>query len=342
MVCIIAANPDAGGVGVRMAVYIQSLLPAIGLLVEIIRGRSIAANTKLRINNAQAATSSLLTGMGLIISAIIQHKLYGLSTFHALVVLNLCWVTLIGGFQGTLPLKEGENTWRPEIEKCHRKLYAVLSIKLSMMAGFGWWVMHNPAGYDSAPDACASSTVFWVLGRHPNVTSKPFRTVLLTMYPLLTVPVFNIGVIVAALWLIIVIIGYLLMYIGQILEKCRAPASITKILTDDNGPSVEALVISLVAFVDGMFILTTEMTIQLNTIGSDERAWGLGQTLPVLVALLPATSIIYHMVTRGKFTENDEEAASTPQSVEKGSTSAQTDLEAQAPPKQRPPSFPFL
>jgi len=84
------------GIGVRISVYIQAFVPLIPLVVRVGAGVKFAKNNELRANACQSIIFLLLTGMALIVSAIIQQHTYGLSVFHALVVLNLCWVTVMG------------------------------------------------------------------------------------------------------------------------------------------------------------------------------------------------------------------------------------------------------
>ncbi|KAF8310941.1 hypothetical protein DL93DRAFT_2083863 [Clavulina sp. PMI_390] len=333
MACVIEANPDVGGIGVRIAIYIQSLLPAMALLVEIIRGHPLEANDALQSSSAQAATSSLLTGMALVISAIIQHNVYGLSIFHALIVLNLGWIAIMGSILAIGPGLEN----RRLLQRRYDILMTVLWFKLSLMAGFGLWVMHNPAGYDRSPNSCTNSTVFWVLGKHCSVTSGPFRAILLTIYSLLLIPEFNATVALVGFILIAAPILYLLDFTAELLKKYHAPVSITDLFPPKNEVSEEVAGTTLFLLVDSMFILTTEMTIRVNAVGSDENTWGLGQTLAVFVSLIPASSVIHQMVARKDLIKNDNDGKDSlaPQlSRERGSIGTQTDLEAQASPEE--------
>ncbi|KAF8310939.1 hypothetical protein DL93DRAFT_2157486 [Clavulina sp. PMI_390] len=333
MECIIEANPDAGGIGVRTAIYIQSLLPAVALLVELIRGHPITANTNLLASHAQAAKSSVLTSMALIISAIIQHSLYGLSIFHALLVLNLCWIAFIGGWLAVMPRLNGNNTWKASMEKRIDQLELALIAMVYLMAGFGLWVMHNPIKFDTSPDSCTNSTIFWVLGTHVKVTSAPFRVVLLVIYSLLFVPIpeFSLPLATMVFALVYVPVKYLMVIIAGVMRWYGTPSSITDRFPDSNEDSKDVMIAFTITFLGVMFIVTTEMTIRANTVGSDENTWSLGQTLAVFVALLPMASIIHQMVTKDDPTRDDKESPAkfAPPPSEKQSMGTQTDLEAQ-------------
>ena len=197
-ISIVCSQLDSfAGIGVRIAVYIQAFLPLITAVLQFCTGRP---PIEFQLQAAQSASSSLITGMALIISAIIQQHTQGLSIFHALIVLSLCWITVFGSFIPFYFLVYSANGGNIQIiEHNATRMSSLFMVKLMLMGGFGVWTLSQFSTFDSTPNPCTSSTVFWILGHHPHVTSRPFRKALLALYSLLLVPLVNLLVIFALL-----------------------------------------------------------------------------------------------------------------------------------------------
>ncbi|KAF5344564.1 hypothetical protein D9756_011457 [Leucocoprinus leucothites] len=89
----IPANPDIAGIGIRVSVYLQNTLCVLVAIWTII-GRREGTGTPqsgIRLIYAQV-TGIILTTGALFLSAFIQSRNYGLSAYHAIIVLNLGWV----------------------------------------------------------------------------------------------------------------------------------------------------------------------------------------------------------------------------------------------------------
>ncbi|KAJ7611111.1 hypothetical protein DFH06DRAFT_1016336, partial [Mycena polygramma] len=87
-ICI-PADPDISGIGVRAAIYIQNLLsflPAIWALWD----RKIS-DAELDSVETQS-TTILITAFAILITAIVDARTAGLSSFHTSIVLNLSWM----------------------------------------------------------------------------------------------------------------------------------------------------------------------------------------------------------------------------------------------------------
>ena len=165
------------GIGVRIAVYIQAFLPLVPLILQICTGRPLI---EFQLQAVQSASSSLFTGMALIISAIIQQHTQDLSVFHALMVLNLCWITVFGCLVPFYVLSLTDDTGNARMIKIKSsRMLLLFTAKLMFMGGFGVWVLSRLSTFDSTPNSCTSSTVFWILGRRHHVTSWSFRTPLI-------------------------------------------------------------------------------------------------------------------------------------------------------------------
>ena len=85
----ITANPDISGIGVRTAVYIQAALSLVHAYVAGYDGKVDDYELKSLLT---AFTGILLPGCALLLSAIIQAKTFGLSAYHAMIVLFLSWI----------------------------------------------------------------------------------------------------------------------------------------------------------------------------------------------------------------------------------------------------------
>jgi hypothetical protein len=85
----IEPNPDISGIGVRSAIYAQAVLT---LVQPILAGLDGNISKDELISLHQLYLGILLPGCALVFSAIIQARTYGLSVYHAIIVLNLSWI----------------------------------------------------------------------------------------------------------------------------------------------------------------------------------------------------------------------------------------------------------
>ena len=85
----ITANPDISGIGVRTAIYIQAVISLVHPLVAGYDGKIDDFEMK---SLATVYLGILLPGCALVLSAIIQSRTFGLSAYHAMIVLFLSWI----------------------------------------------------------------------------------------------------------------------------------------------------------------------------------------------------------------------------------------------------------
>ncbi|KAF5324023.1 hypothetical protein D9611_008326 [Ephemerocybe angulata] len=93
--CTISGNPDIAGVGVRIAIYVQTLLcffPAFWALFDgkVSQGELDAAENQ--------ATTNLVLAFAILISSIVQAQTLGLTNYHASIVLNMSWLNNTNAF----------------------------------------------------------------------------------------------------------------------------------------------------------------------------------------------------------------------------------------------------
>jgi hypothetical protein len=85
----ITANPDISGIGVRTAIYTQAVISLIHPLVAGYDGKIDDFEIK---SLATVYLGILLPECALLFSAIIQARTFGLSAYHAMIVLFLSWI----------------------------------------------------------------------------------------------------------------------------------------------------------------------------------------------------------------------------------------------------------
>ena len=131
--CILNANPDICGIGVRVSIYIQSFLD-LTLTILAFEQDQLATTVK----------TTLITATSLILSGFIQfHLSNGLSLFEADVVTQLISIKLAGIIR--LP--------RSYITIITHAIYQVLYVI------FVYWVWSEPGKFGSQPDC--NGTVVW-------------------------------------------------------------------------------------------------------------------------------------------------------------------------------------
>lgn len=93
--CIIPANPDVAGIGVRIAIYIQNLLCFIPAVWAIWDGD--VSDYELESIETQS-TTNLIMAFAILISCIVQAFTQGLTNYHANAVLSMSWINNTNAF----------------------------------------------------------------------------------------------------------------------------------------------------------------------------------------------------------------------------------------------------
>jgi hypothetical protein len=89
MSCTIPTNPDISGIGVRAAIYMQDILSFLPAFYALLDGKIEAY--ELEAVQTQS-TTILITAFAILISTIVQACTFGLSSFHAYIILSLSWM----------------------------------------------------------------------------------------------------------------------------------------------------------------------------------------------------------------------------------------------------------
>ncbi|KAJ7090620.1 hypothetical protein C8R44DRAFT_562448, partial [Mycena epipterygia] len=83
------SDPDISGIGVRVAIYAQNLLSFIPAVWALWDGKI----TDAELDSVETqSTTILITAFAILISAMVEARMVGLTNYHASIVLNLSWM----------------------------------------------------------------------------------------------------------------------------------------------------------------------------------------------------------------------------------------------------------
>jgi hypothetical protein len=93
--CMLPANPDIAGIGVRTAIYSQNsicIIPAIAALWDgkVTQGELDYAETQ--------TTTNLVLAFAILISSMVQARTLGITNYHANIVLLMSWMNNTNAF----------------------------------------------------------------------------------------------------------------------------------------------------------------------------------------------------------------------------------------------------
>lgn len=275
----IEANPDISGIGVRLSIYLQNFIgPILTFLAFLDQKVEVG---ELDVVEA-ASTSVLLTACALLSSAFVQARSLGMSTYHALIILNLAWMNntntfvyaIICSYQNT---EKGRFFTRLRLRPPRDRIlpFLVGSLHLSFVAGFGLWFWTTIDKFGTGAQCELQLPLLYpILGRQILVTSTALRVVSLTLYAIIALPGVNVLVI---MWIIGGTANVLFHFIPS-----------TPFLL----PGCFWLV--MLVGINVIVIADTEIMIRHTKrfVMSGESDWTFGQTLAVILLLLPLRDVI--------------------------------------------------
>ena len=157
------------------------------------------------------------------------------------------------------------------------------SLHLSLMSAVGIWLWSKPAAFGDS-QACSLSASVIILGKGVPLGSKGLQDWSIFIYTLLLVPGFNLVIPIT-----IFMVPYLL-YNHTAWESPSTEMSITPITGG----------LTLLAVLDIVFLVNTELGIQINAPlrQSGDSAWTFGQTLALLLLLVPLRDLVETLLER--------------------------------------------
>lgn len=271
--CVMSANPDICGIGIRISIYVQAFLDLIFTLIAYEHGQ---LNTTVR--------TTLITATSLIVAGFIQHSLYGLSLFEAIIIIQLTTIKVAA------------------IIRMSRSVSTFISytIYLALYVSFVFWVWTDVQNFGSQPE-CNNYTIFVFFGHNVRTPVGWLRKFTL---------VFNSFATFATFFQVLAMISTICYVLPRILTYNRLQHR-------DHIGWPDA--INFGQFGSIIYLLvTTEEIMNRNNLPSTVSQWTFGQTLamflivPSLVEL--ATLILEIMkLTRGedgrRSPDNREDAA---------------------------------
>ncbi|KAG6895325.1 hypothetical protein C0992_001929 [Termitomyces sp. T32_za158] len=277
----IPANPDITGIGIRVSIYAQNLLSFIPAFYALQDDK--VTPTELSQLEIQSSTI-LITAFAILLSTVIQANSHGITPYHGAVVLNLSWMNntnLCIYFLLYFYSKVGEKEWQLRsyriwlegLAKALRQpVFWIGSAHLSLMAVVGLWLWSNPEKFGK-PGTCSLSTSIFIVGGQVGFNAPRLRDWSILIYSLLLTPTLN---------LIFPFILFMLPF-----WVYRVPKS--------SNPSVRPVHVGLavLGIIDIILVADTEAAIAKNKLlleGGDDQ-WTFGQTLALLLLLLPARDI---------------------------------------------------
>ncbi|CEL55674.1 hypothetical protein RSOLAG1IB_01686 [Rhizoctonia solani AG-1 IB] len=254
----IIANPDISGRGVRVALYLQTLLSMTIASLLPYHERAFRDLTR----NAYIISTSL------IIASLIEMKTHGLSLFDALIVTMLttimtAFVTVNASYMQNLGLSISISSF----------------LFTSFWCYWGLQVWHNPStfGIPSDKENCTASTgtVFVVFGHNVSVTNSGLRGFALSMFAIS---------LIGALASLYYSIGWLGDYviIGPKAAKDKAARGYVEQLTSKR---TKGKVMSRFGGLAGMIymIVTTEQIVDRNNVRDELKDWTYSQTIALIL-----------------------------------------------------------
>ncbi|KAG6844213.1 hypothetical protein H0H87_008850 [Tephrocybe sp. NHM501043] len=292
------ANPDVSGIGVRTAIYAQNLLSFVPALLALKDGK--VTPTELDALETQS-TTILITAFAILVSTIVQastsstsNRLNGISNYHASIVLDLSWMNNTNLFIYLLLYtyrrvnlsddelgEEAMGYLKPDTPRLARCIYearkAIMNhviiigtLHLSLMASVGIWLWSNPAQFGKFPPSeCSLSASAVVVGRAFLMGSTGLQAWSILVYSILLIPFLNLLIPIA------------LFAVPLFVFKHSKGMQLYRIMIG----------LGMLAVIDVVLLVDTEVGIKKNLdhglIAKDEGAWTFGQTLALLLLLVP-------------------------------------------------------
>ncbi|KAG6855372.1 hypothetical protein H0H87_004016 [Tephrocybe sp. NHM501043] len=296
-----ASNPEVTGIGVRAAIYAQNLLSFAPALLAL-RNRNVTP-AELEVSGTQSTTTLITTfKFAILVSTVIQAHAAksgaGISNYHTSIVLNLSWMNNTYLFiylllytyrRVNLPEEELDLKARDHLPTAlqHQRRVARLiyeakkaamnpvvimgSLHLSLMAAVGIWLWSNPAHFGGPPVTCPNSlsaSVF-IVGTEVPLGSARLRAWSILIYSILLIPLLNL------------LIPMALFSLPLFLHWHQKQVQLRRIM----------IVLGMLGVIDVILLTDTEVGIKKNLeygwLGKDEGQWSFGQTLALLLLLVP-------------------------------------------------------
>jgi hypothetical protein len=186
----IQANADIAGIGIRVSLYVQAFLMFLTALFRWASGYQTFERQYDRTHPFY--TSLLLTSCALLISAMAQAAIGKLSTYHALIVLNLSWINNITVIALMDRPTMGEfRRAKSSSAKISRNIFIIMtSAHLCLTGAFGLWVWGVLERFGPNP-GCTIGLSFGFFTVRPNLARPAWIFICSSGYTLLKYMVYG-------------------------------------------------------------------------------------------------------------------------------------------------------
>ncbi|KAF5359673.1 hypothetical protein D9756_003347 [Leucocoprinus leucothites] len=287
----IQANPDIAGIGVRVAIYAQNFIALILAIVAL--GDRYVSWKELLLIGSQSMTI-LLTACALLLSALIQALTFGMSTYHTLIVLNLAWMNntntllyaVLFRYQGLVQIPGFKLSFAPQTFKSlpRRKAIPLLTLgalHLSFVAALGFWFWLKVDTFGANSQCTPRPPLFLVILSHRiSIDSRALRIISLAIYGVCAIPGINLMIVGGAVY---------------------GPSALCSWLLEKLLPIPKNVAFFLPGYVTLAVLIGINVVIAIDTetmvhqtkqfVQPGESQWTFGQTLAILMLVLPLKDI---------------------------------------------------
>ncbi|EJD44591.1 hypothetical protein AURDEDRAFT_166376 [Auricularia subglabra TFB-10046 SS5] len=328
-VCAISPDPDIAGIGVRLAIYLQAVLPLMPMpFIPYSSIHNLSEDTTLAEQYCQRGSRSLVllscTTAALLLGAFIKHATRDLSPYYAVILLNLTWVVWISAFcRATMiyrlqPVADPDSRNRqpttatpatcqthdatnrqslrgPVSRRPGRRMTGEFSLHIGVL---GWhivasgvlgWLLFRDIEGFSRETECPDSTVLWMFGSFVHITDPTVRRFWYATYIVAALSPLCVLLISYAVGMLL-LLALLVRVASAILMMLYAVAVCKRRRFQiPSTPWGRAFDVLCVVLL-ALMIVSTEKTIAGNPVQPSEDAWGFGQILALFLAVLPCYS----------------------------------------------------
>lgn len=237
---------------------------------------------------------NLLLGCALIVSATVQARTFGLSIYHALIVLNLSWIIILSAAPTFMTI-DNYQPLSTDLDRLRHRTWGFMAIwytlYLTLTAAFGLWFFATIAHFDRTDAECKPLTLYYALGKYVHADNPAFRHFWIAMYSLVVIPVSNylfVGLVFALAFVASVFAAVVPTFLAlTIFGGCTYCFGSTSVGVFEIEVLFNGIPAFLVLIPSVIMVVVTEKMIAINTVGVDEKLWTFGQTLALMIALPP-------------------------------------------------------
>ncbi|TDL21979.1 hypothetical protein BD410DRAFT_789060 [Rickenella mellea] len=234
----------------------------------------------------------------LTVSMTVQACTVGFSVYHALTVLNLCWVTMISLMPSTaihnlLHQKEGE-PFHP-----YQRFHISFCCYLCFVGGVMIWIGAAMEVFDTTYPNCTTYTKYDILGNQIGADSVAFKTSLLLVPGVIALPWVNLMLLYFTYSLFILAVSFAiwmllvpLQYFKRVVIGFDRLGNLSRGISTALPDVLMVLLFLAILSPTIVIILITERTLAVNNVGNGKNHWTVSQTTFLCIAAIQFLQIV--------------------------------------------------